>query len=67
MILQKDAPVPAGVLHRMVTLHWKPVFVPQLGDGDLLVSGKSPESSILVTTLGVSACTEVKPPGWAVR
>lgn len=39
----------------LVMFHWKSVFVPQLGDGDLLVSGNSPESSILVTALlGVS-------------
>lgn len=61
MMPHEDTPVPTRVLNPTVLCHWRPDFVPELGEGDLLVSGKSTESSILVITLWVSACLGVKP------
>lgn len=61
MMPHEDTPVLTRALHPTVACHWKPIFVPELGDGDLLVSEKSTESSILVVTLWVSACLGIKP------
>ena len=58
---RKDIPAPTRVLHPAVRCHWKTVVVSELGGGDLWVSGKSTESSIVVITLWVAACIQVKP------
>lgn len=41
----KDTTILARILHPRGMFHWEPVFVLELGDGHLLISGKSLEIS----------------------